>query len=508
MLRNLPIKKKGLIVVAVPTLLTFGLLVILNRIGSALDEATQWTVQSQVVLAEAEAAASGLVAIHAENLQLALLGASESSFEIDLRSQAVREGLAKLRDETRDNDRQADAVAQFAFGATALITDLALTHQALRQGKHADGAARAANDDRKLHQVLELAASIKISERHLALERLDRAGQLSQQRRLALVAGGITTLLFVWIVGWGLLRSMLWRLLAVRQNVLRLAEDRELEPPVAAVDEIGDIDLAVHEMVQALRAQRRDNDMFIYSVSHDLRSPLVNLQGFGAELSRSIAALHDLLLTGTPSAAQLVQVRHIIGQEMRESLHFIDLAVQRQSRIIDSLLSLSRVGRVEYRWQKVHIAPRVVDMINELKAQGALNGIEFVLGDLPPVHGDADALERVFDNLVRNAIKYLSPDRPGRIEVGGQLLGQDEVRYFVRDNGIGIRAEHLERVFLPFSRFAGGEGEGIGLSLVRRVVDRHRGRVWIESVFGEGSVVWLQLPAWREVVEKTKLSKG
>lgn len=110
---------------------------------------------------------------------------------------------------------------------------------------------------------------------------------MSQQRRLALVAGGITTLLFVWIVGWGLLRSMLWRLLAVRQNVLRLAEDRELEPPVAAVDEIGEIDLAVHEMVQAWRAQRRDNDMFIYSVSHDLRSPLVKSAGIWRGSSRA-----------------------------------------------------------------------------------------------------------------------------------------------------------------------------------------------------------------------------
>lgn len=508
MLRNLPIRKKGLIVIAVPTLMTFGLLVILNRIGSALDEAMHWTAHSQGVLAKVESAAGGLVAIHGENLQLALLGASESSFQIDLRSQALREELGALQHATRDDNRQAAAVAAFALAATALITDLAITHQVLRQGQRVEGATHAASDDRKLHQVLADAASIKVAEQRLAIERLERAGQLSQQRRFALIAGGVTTLLFVWIVGWGLLRSMLWRLLAVRQNVLRLAEDREQMPSIAAADEIGDIDLAVHEMVRALRAQRRDNDMFIYSVSHDLRSPLVNLQGFGAELTRSIAALRDLLAAETPSDAQLAQVRQILRDEMCESLHFIDLAVQRQSRIIDSLLSLSRVGRVEYRWQKVLIAPRVVDMIHELKGQGALNEIEFVLGDLPPAYGDPDALERVFDNLVRNAIKYLAPDRPGRVEIGGQLIGHDEVRYFVRDNGIGIRAEHLERVFLPFSRFAGGEGEGIGLSLVRRVVDRHRGRVWIESVFGTGSVVWLQLPAWREVVEKARPAKG
>lgn len=508
MLRNLPIKKKGLIIIAVPTLLTFGLLLILNRIGSALDEAGEWALHSQEVLAKVESAAGGLVAIHGENLQLALLGTGDSAFEVELRSQAVRQALVELQAATREIAGQSEAVTALAFAATSLLTDLSMTHQALHQGKQAEGAARAASDDRKLQHVLEEVTNIKVAERRLAIERIDRAGQLSQQRRLALIAGGITTVLFVWIVGWGLMRSLLWRLLAVRQNVLRLAEDRELTPPIVAADEIGDIDLAVHEMVQALRAQRRDNDMFIYSVSHDLRSPLVNLQGFGAELTRSIAALRDLLASGTPSEAQLVQVRHIIAEEMRESLHFIDLAVQRQSRIIDSLLNLSRVGRVEYRWQKVVIGPRVVDMIDELKGQGALNGIEFILGDLPPASGDPDALERVFDNLVRNAIKYLSPDRPGRIEIGGELLGNDGVRYFVRDNGIGIRPEHLERVFLPFSRFAGGEGEGIGLSLVRRVVDRHRGRVWIESVFGEGSTVWLQLPAWREVVEKGKAQKG
>lgn len=167
------------------------------------------------------------------------------------------------------------------------------------------------------------------------------------------------------------------------------------------------------------------------------------------------------------------------------------------------------LGEVEYRWQKVHIAPRVVDMINDESA-GCVRRIQrsSLVISRPSM---AMRMRWSASLTIWFAMQSgtCSPDRPGRIEVGGQLLGQDEVRYFVRDNGIGIRAEHLERVFLPFSRFAGGEGEGIGLSLVRRVVDRHRGRVWIESAsLVRGLVVWLQLPAWREVVEKTKLSKG
>jgi len=247
-------------------------------------------------------------------------------------------------------------------------------------------------------------------------------------------------------------------------------------------------------MVRALRSQRTENEMFIYSVSHDLRSPLVNLQGFSKELARATQSLRETLRDEDLPESVARTVRHVIDEEMPESLHYIDLAVQRQARIIDSLLSLSRAGRVEYQWTDVDIES-VIRPLAAVTNSGP-NGQHVVIevDQLPAVRGDRDALERLFDNLISNAVKYLSPDRPGKIQIGCREQTANRVVLFVRDNGIGIDQANHERVFLPFSRFGGGSGEGIGLSLVRRVVERHHGRVWIESEIGAGTTVLIAMP--------------
>ncbi len=496
MLRNISVRQKGLLVLALPVATATLVLGILYFIGRSLDAAMHWTLHSQEVVATIESVESELVAIHGENLQLALLGSSETVFELRERADAVRESLTKLRAMVADNPRQAEAVGRFAPLASDVLATLEATQIELRAGKVADGAAHSAANDRRLMEVSSMADDIRREERRIGLERLGQAGQISQQRRIAVIAGGVTIVLCVLLLGWRLMHSMIWRMLVIRDNVRRLAGDEELEPPIPARDEIGQIDRAVHDMVRTLRAQRRDNEMFVYSVSHDLRSPLVNLQGFGKELERSAKQLGELAAGGELDEAARRRVRQIVAEEMPEALHFIDLAVQRQARIIDSLLSLSRAGRVDYHWADVDLDTCVRELVAQVQS-GAARPVEFVVGALPHVHGDRDALERVFDNLIGNAVKYLDPDRPGRIEIGCEQRTGDAVVVHIRDNGIGIAPENVERVFVPFARFAGGQGEGIGLSLVRRVVDRHHGTIWIESGLGVGSTVFVRLPVAR-----------
>jgi signal transduction histidine kinase len=500
MLRNLPITKKGLIIVSVPLVMTVALAATLFSIGSSLERVASLTLHSHAVLGKVEDAGTGLLAIHGQNLQLALLGHADSVFEIEDRRSAVRIAAHELLDMTADNARQARLVTRFVPLTDELLEDLAATYALLRSGEIAAGAVRAAADDRKLQQATALAGELKYEERSLALERLDSTYRLGRSRRWVLLLGGLSSLLLTCLVGGWAMVSMVRRLLIVRQNVDRLAIDAELHAPTGGRDEIGQIDLAVHDMVRTLRAQRSDNDMFIYSVSHDLRSPLVNLQGFGKELAAAAASLRGILDTDVVPDAPRTDIRKILDEDIDVALHYIDLAVQRQSRIIDSLLNLSRAGRVEYVWQRVELAPVVAGIVAGLRNQEAMASVEFVIGDLAAVHGDPNALERVLDNLIGNAVKYLAPQRPGRIEIGMQPStggdGHDgTVTLFVRDNGVGIGPEHLERVFQPFSRFAGGKGEGIGLSLVRRVVDRHHGRVWIESEPEVGTTVFVRLRA-------------
>jgi signal transduction histidine kinase len=134
--------------------------------------------------------------------------------------------------------------------------------------------------------------------------------------------------------------------------------------------------------------------------------------------------------------------------------------------------------------------------------QGTLKvkGARVTIDALPSAWGDPTAVEQVFANLVANAVNYLDPTRPGDIEIGTQPtpIGVESLRiYYVRDNGLGIPASALPRLFNAFQRLHGNiaKGEGIGLALVRRVVERHGGHVWVESSEGRGSTFYVSLPA-------------
>jgi len=139
---------------------------------------------------------------------------------------------------------------------------------------------------------------------------------------------------------------------------------------------------------------------------------------------------------------------------------------------------------------------RVIDAMQmSIRAHGA----HVIVHELPPVWGDPTALEQVFGNLLGNAVNYLDPSREGRIEIGTTAapLGVSSLRiFYVKDNGLGIPAVAMPRLFSAFQRLHGNAaaGEGIGLALVRRVVERHGGRVWAESEEGVGTTFYLSLP--------------
>ena len=239
-------------------------------------------------------------------------------------------------------------------------------------------------------------------------------------------------------------------------------------------DEITEVDRAFHEMADNLGQQKQENEMFVYSVSHDLRSPLVNLQGFSEELSLSCRDLEVLFRQEDVPAAVRERGLRLMTSDIEESIRFIQTAVGRLARIIDSLLRLSRAGRVEYQWQSVdvgNISRKIVEALHDtISAKGA----EVELGELPSAWGDPTALEQVFANLIGNALQYLDPARPGRIEVG--TIDRDDPAkpsghriYFVKDNGLGIPEAYHQRMFTAFNRLhaEAAQGEGIGLALVR-----------------------------------------
>jgi signal transduction histidine kinase len=196
-----------------------------------------------------------------------------------------------------------------------------------------------------------------------------------------------------------------------------------------------------------------------------------------------------------------------LDEDVETSIHFIRVGVKRLSDIIDALLRLSRSGRVEYRWQHVDLGSVVEHVLDAMRNTIAERGTNITVGDLPPAWGDPTQLEQIFANLLSNALNYLDHERPGLIEVGHEAreAASDNGSnpkfhtYYVKDNGVGIPERALEKVFQTFKRMhpEKAAGEGIRLTLVQRIVERHGGEIWVESTEGEGSTFFVRLPGDR-----------
>ncbi len=214
---------------------------------------------------------------------------------------------------------------------------------------------------------------------------------------------------------------------------------------------------------------------------------------------------NDLRAALADGEASRPRAREVAEKDIPDSLHYIKTAVSRLSGIIDALLRLSRVGRVEYRIQPVNVEQTVRRVVEALEATIASRKAEVAVGPLPPALADPTAVEQVFANLIGNAVHYLDPSRPGRVEVGALPSGAPEAppglqTYFVKDNGLGIPEAYQPRVFLAFQRLHAdvAQGEGVGLALVYRMVGRLGGKIWLQSRAGIGSTFFVALPAANE----------
>jgi signal transduction histidine kinase len=270
---------------------------------------------------------------------------------------------------------------------------------------------------------------------------------------------------------------------------------------------------ALAEANRDLTHKNQENEMFVYSVSHDLRSPLVSLQGFSKELGVTAQELSTLFDSDSVPADTSATARRLVDGDIQQSLKFIQSAVLRLGNIIDALLRLSRVGRVEYEIRELDTKAIVERVVEATSGELFERGLDVTIHELPRCHGDATAVEQVFANLFGNAVKYLDPSRRGQIEIGAvtqtTALSRDEQIFYIRDNGLGIPQACQEKVFQAFQRVhpKHAPGDGMGLAIVRRIVDRHGGRVWVESAEGQGSTFFFTLPI-RSIPVSYVLSKN
>ena len=242
-----------------------------------------------------------------------------------------------------------------------------------------------------------------------------------------------------------------------------------------------------------LRQKTSENESFVYSVSHDLRAPLVNLQGFSQELNFTAREVEMLLSDPRVPADIQSRAGQLLSTELGESLGFIRNAVQHLGNIVDGLLRLSRIGRVEYASEPVDVGAVVRDILASLHTTVTAANATITVGDLPTVRGDRNAIGQVFANIVDNALKSFDAARAGHIAISASA--DTPPVFAVRDNGVGIPEEYRRKMFQVFQQVHSGKGrgEGLGLAIVRRIVERHGGRIWFESVRGEGTTFFFTL---------------
>jgi signal transduction histidine kinase len=248
-------------------------------------------------------------------------------------------------------------------------------------------------------------------------------------------------------------------------------------------------------LAREVERRKVELEQLIYAASHDLRTPMVGVQGFVGELRLSLKDLLAELNRPDLPPEFRKRMTELTGAEIPESLKFIDAGVTRMSGLLSGLLRLSRLGRAEFQAESLDMNRVVGEVMRSLEFAAREAGAKVEVSDLPAALGDRMQMGQAFSNLVENAFKYRSPDRAPVIRITGRRDDGMAV-YTVEDNGIGIAPEQQQRVFIPFFRADArtDAGEGLGLTIVSRIVERLGGRVWVESELGKGSRFYIALP--------------
>nr|WP_231954838.1 ATP-binding protein [Actinoplanes derwentensis] len=268
-------------------------------------------------------------------------------------------------------------------------------------------------------------------------------------------------------------------------DLIGLADDvDQMRQQIASeLSEVSDARQQVEWINQQLRTQaeeltrsNRDLEQFAYVASHDLQEPLRKVASF----------------------CQLLQRRYA-GQMDERADQYIGFAVdgaQRMQRLINDLLAFSRIGRLTTGFTDIDLNELLSDVKSQLSGRAGGEDAEISWTGLPTVEGEEPLLSTLFVNLIGNSLKFHRPDVPSQIRISAELDGS-EWRINVRDNGIGIEAEFADKVFVIFQRLHARDaydGTGIGLAIVKKIVEYHGGRIWLDVDVAEGASIWFTLP--------------
>ncbi|MEP9325430.1 ATP-binding protein [Paraburkholderia phymatum] len=525
---------KGLLLIALPSAIELALLGVVFDMQTKTAAAVERSSDSRQILYQA-AALENPVLRQVARVRAGIVAGDVALMERHAAWVDIGDRLARLEQAVADTPDQASRVQRMREAVDSYRQQALSVAQSLRTGatmkpfvtlEGGELPAQVVAFREQLHGFIDEASRLE-GERNATLAR-------TRQRQQYSLVGAVIGSMLLWTgTAFAFARGIGRRLDVLADNAQRLADGQPLPAPLAGNDEIAALDAALHRtsgqlriaeqnqgalkvslqartaelasVNETLRQETQDNEMFVYSVSHDLRSPLVNMQGFSKELQVSCDELRATVVAAGLPADEYERLAHVLDGDVQESLRFVRSSVTRAAAIIEALLRISRAGRLDYQWQRVNVGRAVARVVDALQPRIDERHAIVVVHALPTAWGDPSAIEQVFSQLLSNAVNFLDPSRPGRIEIGALDAQQEDGAhdpapptrtYFVRDNGLGIPAAYMSKVFRAFQRLHGdvAHGEGVGLVLVRRTVERHGGRVWVESTEGAGSTFFFTLP--------------
>jgi len=221
-----------------------------------------------------------------------------------------------------------------------------------------------------------------------------------------------------------------------------------------------------------LKLAYEELDTFSFTVSHDLRTPLSTIKNYSELLLESNTSLDD---------------------EARRILKKVIGGADKLNFLIKEVLNYSRVGRAEMDYSQIEMSDLIEDIKNDLVVAFNAQNLLFEVGDTPAIYGDRTMITQVFTNLLNNAIKYSSLSDPPKVRIEGKETDSETI-YSITDNGVGIDLNYYNRVFDLFKRMDNVrkfEGTGVGLAIVKRIIDKHNARIWIESELGVGTIFYV-----------------
>jgi signal transduction histidine kinase len=408
-----------------------------------------------------------------------LLGLFEDSGSTYPQARAsLANGIEQVAGLTRDNPAQQANVAALRRAAARFDR---LFQAGLRPG--ANQVVHEEIDRQQTAQELE-----SIAQRMLQIEQRLLARRIVDQQRLAAIFYQVLLAAGLLLVGVGAASLLVilryTRDLAATRNQLRRLN--------------ANLEGAVRERTRDLQRANEEIQRFAYIVSHDLRSPLVNIMGFTSELEAAVPPLAALVDRAEAEAPTILtrEARLAVSEDIPESLGFIRTSTKKMDRLINAILTLSRQGRRTLAAEPVALTQLAETVLGALRHQVDDRGATITIAPaMPTIVTDRLALEQILSNLIDNALKYLSPKRPGEIRVSASQHGR-RTEIVVADNGRGIDPRDHGRVFDLFRRSGPQDqpGEGIGLAHVRALAYRLGGTIRVASEIDNGATFTVDLP--------------